>query len=51
MKSTNRSLNISSHIVILVMYMGICEICRSKNGVKKGFRHNASGKKQIYFIG
>ena len=31
------------------MYMAICELCGSKNAVKKGFRHNASGKKQKFF--
>ena len=29
--------------------MAICEYCGSKNIVKKGFRHNASGKKQKFF--
>jgi len=29
--------------------MAICELCGSKNAVKKGFRHNASGKKQKFF--
>lgn len=29
--------------------MMICEYCDSKEVVKKGFRHNASGKKQKYF--
>lgn len=29
--------------------MVVCEYCGSKNIVKKGFRHNGSGKKQKYF--
>ena len=29
--------------------MVICELCGSKNAVRKGFRHNASGKKQKFF--
>ena len=29
--------------------MVICENCGSKNAVKKGFRHNASGPKQKFF--
>lgn len=29
--------------------MANCEHCGSKNAVKKGFRHNASGKKQKFF--
>ena len=29
--------------------MVICEYCGLKNAVKKGFRHNASGKKQKFF--
>ena len=29
--------------------MVACELCGSKNAVKKGFRHNASGKKQKFF--
>jgi len=29
--------------------MVICENCKSKDVVKKGFRHNASGKKQKFF--
>lgn len=29
--------------------MVACELCGSKNVVKKGFRHNASGKKQKFF--
>ena len=29
--------------------MVICELCGSKNTVKKGLRHNASGKKQKFF--
>ena len=32
-----------------VMSMVICELCNSKNAVRKGFRHNASGKKQKFF--
>jgi transposase-like protein len=27
----------------------LCDYCKSINVVKKGFRHNASGKKQKYF--
>lgn len=29
--------------------MVVCEYCESKNIVKKGFRHNESGRKQKYF--
>ena len=29
--------------------MTICEYCGSSNVIKKGFRHNASGKKQKFF--
>lgn len=29
--------------------MAICEYCGSNNAVKKGFRHNASGKKQKFY--
>jgi len=29
--------------------MTICEHCRSNNAVRKGFRYNASGKKQKFF--
>ena len=31
------------------MFMIVCENCGSKNIVRKGFRHNASGKKQKFF--
>jgi transposase-like protein len=31
------------------MFMVICENCGSDNAVRKGFRHNASGKKQKFY--